>query len=217
MKKLIFLALLFLAADFAFAQGTTTTVTTQKVNVITIEDDDVAEYDVSKWLDNRIGGYGSFFSGYGLSFQHQFKNDFSLKSQIFAYGSNDDSEYNNDEIRLAWGVDLQYNLMKTRNTRLYVLGGTFVDYYETNNNYYVYPPNNEDYTNIERYINAGVGFGVEVMLWKHFSFALEGGYYGRFGNNTVTVNDTYGGVPHHEKQNPKSFGFGVGGGIFFAF
>lgn len=212
MKKVLLFVFLFAAFSFANAQDNSSA---KLVN----SNQNAAEDDESQWLQNRIGLYGSFFSGYGLSYQHQFENGFSLKTQLFAYGSNDDnSNYNSDEIQLTFGVDLQYTLKRTNNSRLYVLAGSFVDYYERGNYYYATPSNDEDY-DIERNINVGVGFGIELMAWRNVSFVIEGGYYGRFGNNTVTVY-RYGDerdLNFKETQTPKSFGFGVGGGIFYAF
>jgi|APTNR8051073442_1049403.scaffolds.fasta_scaffold03618_7 hypothetical protein len=192
MKKIFVFLCLFAAFSFANAQNS----------------------NDSQWPQNRIGLYGSFFSGYGLSYQYQFENGFSLKTQLFAYGSdNDNSDYNTNEIQLALGADLQYNLKRTENTRLYVLAGSFIDYYE-DGYYYYSSPNDSD---IERYINVGIGFGIELMAWKNVSFMLEGGYYGRFGNNTVSVYRYGDERDIKETQNPRSFGFGVGGGIFYAF
>lgn len=212
MKKVLLFVFLFAAFSFANAQDNSSA---KLVNSNQNTDDD----DESQWLQNRIGLYGSFFSGYGLSYQHQFENGFSLRTQLFAYGSNDDnSNYNSDEIRLAYGVDLQYNLKRTKNTRFYVLVGSFIDYFERGNYYYDAPNLVMDY-DVERYWNVGVGFGIELMAWQNVSFVIEGGYYGRFGNNTVTVNDYRNGqnISYKENQTPRTFGFGVGGGIFYAF
>lgn len=212
MKRILLFVCLFAAFSFAKAQdGSNSKLVTNKQNVE--EDDD------SQWLQNRIGLYGSFFSGYGLSYQYQFANGFSVRSQLFAYGSNDDnSNYNSNEIRLAFGADLQYNLKRTKSTRLYALAGSFIDYYENGNYYSVTPSANRDY-DVERYFNVGLGFGIELMAWRNVSFVIEGGYYGRFGNNDVTVYDYDNGQgsTHKENQTPKTFGFGGGGGIFYAF
>ena len=212
MKRILLFVCLFAAFSYVKAQdGTNTKLNTNKQ--ITEEDDD------SDWLQNRIGLYGSFFSGYGLSYQYQFANGLSVRSQLFAYGSNDDnSNYNSDEIRLAFGADLQYNLKRTKRTRLYALLGSFVDYYENGNNYSVNSSSNKDF-DIERYFNVGLGFGIELMAWRNVSFVIEGGYYGRFGNNDVTVYDYRDGqnTSYKENQTPKTFGFGGGGGIFYAF
>ncbi|PKL80697.1 MAG: hypothetical protein CVV25_03060 [Ignavibacteriae bacterium HGW-Ignavibacteriae-4] len=198
MKKILVFLCLFAAFSFANAQNST--------------------YDDSQWPQNRIGLYGSFFSGYGLSYQYQFANGLSVRTQLFAYGSNDDNNYNSDEIQLALGADLQYNLKRTHNTRLYALAGSFIDYYERGNSYYSSSVYSKDY-NIERFINVGVGFGIEILGWQNVSIVLEGGYYGRFGNNTVTDYDYSGEETKRVKvnQTPKSFGFGVGGGISYAF
>ncbi len=182
------------------------------------EDYPVAVADDAKWLQNRIGLYGSFFSGYGLSYQRQLKNGVSLRTQFFGFGNSEDDDYGSDEIRLAYGADVQYNLQRSRKTRLYVLTGSFYDYYESENNYPATPSGKKDY-DIERYINVGVGLGIELIAWQHVSFSIEGGYYGRFGNNNVTTYRIVNGqeIRSREKQTPKSFGFGVGGGIFYAF
>ena len=202
MKKILVFLCLFATITFAQAQGNAN-----------------ADDDESQWLQNRIGGYGSFFSGYGLSYQYQFDNGFSIRSQLFAYGSDDDNrDYNTDEIQLTYGIDMQYNLNRTKNTRFYALAGSFIDYSEDGNYYYSTSPNDKDY-DIERYINVGVGFGIEVMAWRNISVVVEGGYYGRFGNNTVTVYRYGDEREFNFKENitPRSFGFGVGGGIFYAF
>lgn len=212
MKKVLLFVFLFAAVSFANAQENSST---KLVNNNQNTDYD----DESQWLQNRIGLYGSFFSGYGLSYQHQFENGFSLRTQLFAYGSNDDnSNYNSDEIRLAYGVDLQYNLKRTKNTRFYALLGSFIDYYERGSSYYDTPNSVKDY-DVERYFNIGIGFGIELMAWRNVSFMLEGGYYGRFGNNDVTVYDYNNGqsTSYKANQTPTTFGFGVGGGIFYAF
>lgn len=80
-----------------------------------------------------------------------------------------------------------------------------------------YPSTGKDY-DIERYFNVGGGFGIELMAWRHISFVIEGGYYGRFENNRITVYKHVNGqdVKYTENQSPKSFGFGVGGGISYA-
>lgn len=213
MKSRFIFLFLFAAISFAKAQDVANPKLETSSNQNAIEDDE------SQWLKNRIGLYGSFFSGYGLSYQHQFENGFSLRTQLFAYGSNDDNkDYNSEEFRFAYGADLQYNLIRTRNTRLYTLVGSFLDYYESGNNNNTYPSKTKDY-DIERYINVGVGFGIELMAWRNLSFVIEGGYYGRFGNNSIGVYRPVSGqnVRYSEKQTPKSFGFGVGGGISYAF
>lgn len=173
----------------------------------------------SQWLQNRVGGYGSFFSGYGLSYQYQFENGISLKTQLFAFGSDDDNRnYNNDEIQLTYGIDLQYNLNRTKNTRFYALAGSFIDYHEEGNYYYSSSSDDTDF-DIERYINVGVGFGIELMAWQNISVVVEGGYYGRFGNNTVTDYNynNNGNTRVKVNETPRTFGFGVGGGLFYAF
>lgn len=38
---------------------------------------------------------------------------------------------------------------------------------------------------------------MEMIAWQNISFVIEGGYYGRFGNNTITVNN---GTNYKEKQ-----------------
>lgn len=206
MKKLVVLVLLIASISFANAQE-------NSINVLRGESDD------SQWLQNRVGLYASFFSGYGLSYQHQFSNGISIKTQLFAYGSDDDyRNYNTDEIQLTYGIDLQYNLNRTNNTRFYALLGSFIDYSEDGNYFYSTSPNVNDY-DIERYINVGVGFGIEVMAWRNISIVVEGGYFGRLGNNSIIdydyVNGEYTRVI--ENQKPRSFGFGAGVGIFYAF
>lgn len=212
MKSIYLFLCLFAAIPFAEAQDASSSKLVTSNNQNTIEDGD------SQWLKNRIGIYGSFFFGYGLSYQHQFENGFSLRTQIFAFGRNDDNkDYNSEEVRFAYGTDLQYNLKRSSNTRLYALVGSFIDYYKSGNNYN-YPSTTDDY-DTERYINLGGGFGIELMAWRNLSFVIEGGYYGRFGKNSVTVYRHENGqdVRYKEKQSPKSFGFGVGGGISYAF
>lgn len=201
--KLLFICL-FASFTFVNAQD-------DSKDVLSVEDND------SQWLQNRIGGYGSFFSGYGLSYQYQFENGISLKTQLFAFGSDDDSRnYNTDEIQLTYGIDIQYNLNRTNDTRFYALAGTFIDYREEGH-YYSSSLDDKDF-DIERCFNVGVGFGIEVMAWEDISVVVEGGYYGRFGNNTVTdYYSSYGNTIVKINETPRSFGFGVGGGLFYAF
>lgn len=212
MKRVLVLLCVLGSISFAKAQEATNSQLTTSNNQDPVEGDD------SKWVQNRIGIYGSFFSGYGLSYQYQFKKGISLRTQLFAYGSNDDDDSNATEVQITYGADVQYNLKRSGNTRLYVLAGSFLDYSESGNTYYLPSPSPNNY-DIERYINIGVGLGIELIAWQHVAFAIEGGYYGRFGNNNVTVYRTVNGqdMIFNEKQTPKAFGFGVGGGIFYAF
>lgn len=202
---------------FSFAKAQEDSVS----EISTTSSQKLTDEDTSQWYKNRIGLYGSFFSGYGLSYQHQFNNGFSIRTQLFATGSNDDNSlYNNDEIQLTYGIDLQYNLKRTKSTRLYVLLGSFIDYNESGGYYYGYSYDNDyDDYDIERYINVGVAFGIELMAWRNISLVIEGGYYGRIGNNSVShykyIDGEY--IKYWENERPKTFGFGVGGGISYAF
>jgi|GEM_PF-1521431 len=210
MKKIFVFLFLFVVISFANAQDSANSILTKSHN------QNRTKSEKPEWLQNRIGLYGSFISGYGLSYQYQFENGFSLRTQFFVYGSiGSDELYDENELKIVYGADLQYNIKKTEDTRLYAIVGSYFDYHESEDDYYDIEPSNDIDYDIERYISVGVGIGMEIKVTLNISFVIEGGYYGRFGTNSYS---NYNGQEgNYVKRNPKEFSFAIGGGVFYAF
>lgn len=163
------------------------------------------EYD---WPVNRIGASASSFTGYGLTYFRHFADDFVIKLAVFGYGeSNDDSNYQNSSLFGTIGTELQYNLHKTKYTRLHLFGAFSIWYDES-----IYGYGLSYYSSsIKREYVTGFGFGFEFLAWGIISFNIETGLMGRFGANT------YSDYSMTTTTDPKYYGFGIGGGITYAF
>lgn len=146
MKKLLIFIVLFLSVNIAKSQDTNTVNNSVLYKVTNAE--------MKKWGTQRVGVYASYMSGYGLAYQYQFENGFSVKGQLFAFSkSGDDS--NGDELRSMTGFDVQYNLLKNRKVRVYAMAGMGY-YYEESEISYI-----KNGFNIDRNTLAGFGIGAE--------------------------------------------------------
>lgn len=161
--------------------------------------------------NNRVGLTYSMMSGYGLTYLRSFENNFSIKTQLYLYGSVDanDTEYRDNSLKLAIGAELQYNLAKFQSNRLYVLAGFYYDYDYSLYDYLLHTKDEvvkKNAFDITRHYNVGLGIGFEVYLLNNISVAFDGGYYGEIKNNNQA--DFY-----TVKETSKSIGFGFAGGI----
>lgn len=202
MKKILCVFLLVLSVSVAYSQTTDNKVV---YNVYGEE-----EY---VWKKNRLGASASMMYGYGLTYQRFLNDDLALKTQFFLYGTTDNEDYG-DEMDFAFGVDLQYNLIKTNRSRFFASIGGYYNYVENAFEYYSY--NEEDNIDIERAINLGFGFGAEIRLLENITAYGEVGYSARLENNH---NWEYNGSNDHKytASKPKRFSLGVGAGVMFAF
>lgn len=159
------------------------------------------EEDNEKWLNHRVGFYGSSFSGYGLSYQYQFDNGLSIRNQFIALNT-----IRNEKV-INYGIDLQNNIAKSDMLRFYYIIGAGLAYYE----------NYDEFDNETDY-NCGTGFGLEVMVWQNFSFAVELGFSGQLSNKRYTDQIFKDGKYQYLKVDitERYFNFGGGFGIFIA-
>jgi len=167
----------------------------------------------SEWPLNRIGLTASTFTGYGLTYYRHFGEKFVGKICFFAFGSSNESGDNSSDIRTIAGGELQYNLHKTKYTRLHIF--TAFSYWYNESKYETWS-RNDDYTNydIERNYVSGIGFGFEFLAWHIISFNIETGILYRYGVNTQSNEP---GLTNDIVSYPRSFGFGINGGITYAF
>lgn len=93
----------------------TNLISQEKTNIYTPKSKSLSDFD---WEKNRIGFTYSMMTGYGLTYLRQFDNGIALKGQLFAYGSIDDEENYRNEIDVAFGIEVQYNIKKFDKTRL---------------------------------------------------------------------------------------------------
>ncbi len=174
--------------------------------------------DEKFWPEHRLGFCGSMMTGYGLFYQNHSLEDYTFKGTIFGYGKSGADNYD-DQLEADIGFEIQRNLKRTRQTRFYLLLGSYFRYNESKEYYYVYN-SNPQFTKIERYTNIGTGFGFEVIVWNHLSFNFDCGYYGQFGRNNELDqswdNILQKSIIKKVTRTPREFGFGVGGGISYA-
>lgn len=170
--------------------------------------------------NNRVGLTYSMMSGYGLTYLRAFENNFSLKTQLFAYGNLDNSENSlkDNSVNFAIGTELQYNLTYFKNNRLYTLAGFYFDYdYATSQeNVASFVVDTYD---IKRKYNFGLGIGFEAFIANNITIALDGGYYGYFENrNSREIKyDKNEARLVYPTSNAISFGFGFGASLYYNF
>lgn len=160
-----------------------------------------------EWPKNRIGLTGSTFTGYGLTYYRHFGEKFTAKICLFAFGENRNDEYDqSSNFQSIVGTELQYTLHQTKYTRLHIFT-SFSFWYDEND----YGQYQNQSLSIDRMYTPGIGFGFEFLAWGRISFNLETGIQARY-----EVNSNY--YVNSSKTNyPKSYGFGIGGGISYAF
>ncbi len=169
--------------------------------------------ETNKWPLNRIGLTGSTFTGYGLTYYRHFGEKLVGKICFFAFGTADESGGNSNDMRIITGGELQYNLHRTKYSRLHIFAA--FSYWHDENKYDAWSrEENYSYYQIERNYVSGIGFGFEFLAWKIISFNIETGILYRYGINTETNSPD---ISNNSVSYPKSFGFGIGGGITYAF
>lgn len=161
-------------------------------------------------LNNRVGITYSTLSGYGLTYLRQLNDKFSIKGQLFGFGKYEtEPEFINENyLVISIGTELQYNLIKYTNNRLYALGGIYYVYdYDENSGW------NSDYNSTNNYYNIGLGIGFETMLFSNITMAIDGGYFGQYvkyrseDDNTLDI----------LRNNEIVFGFGIGVSLYYNF
>jgi hypothetical protein len=161
-------------------------------------------------------------SGYGLTYLRAFENNFSLKTQLFAYGNLDNSENSltDNSVNFAIGTELQYNLTYFKNNRLYTLAGFYFDYDYTTWQENMANTIVETY-DIKRKYNFGLGIGFEAFIANNITIALDGGYYGYFENrnerNIYYDYDLKEVKLKYPTSKAISFGFGFGASLYYNF
>lgn len=170
-------------------------------------------------LNNRLGFAASMISGYGLSYQYDFSRSFTMEVTGSIYGSggtsSSQSSYSNPYVIATLGFEAQRNLYFSDVSRFYGFGSFsgWIDYNSSES--YSFPEQlpYKTYRDENTFI-TGVGIGLELIVAKHIGFNLEGGYLYR---TSRTKGDNGRGTPRLYTESSYDFGFGVGGGIYYAF
>ena len=187
------------------------------LNVYSQFNEDVKDVKPYVWPSNRLGLSASSFSGYGLSYQYHIVDKYVIKFSFFGYGeSNNNSQYySNQNLYTTVGAELQMNLHRTRYTRFhaFVAASHWYDDYSSNNYY----DQNGMYNSstINRTVVGGIGFGFEFLAWGLISFNIETGLQGRF--TTQSHWETSPNYSLTTTSHPRYYGFGIGGGVTYAF
>lgn len=203
MRINLFLFIIFFSSLNVFGQN-------ESSNTVKILNNDY------KWNDNRIGASLSMMTGYGLSYSRKINENMYIKTQLFAYGSLEDDTFYENEIDVAFGLELQYDLKKYEMIRLYALGGGFYNYNKRNETvYFEQGPGSFIIANSNHF---GLGFGVELLVLNQISFAVDGGYYLRFTstNEEFKVDGVKNSNPIIQSKSIE-FGLGVGLSAFYSF
>lgn len=167
-------------------------------------------------LNNKLGFAGSMFSGYGLSYEYNVSQDFTLEftGSIYGSGGNSNNFNDNSYIMMTLGSELQKNWFTSQDSRFYTFLG--ISYWLDNTNYNY----NNTKTDKNDYV-GGLGLGWEFTFGKKIIFNIEGGYLYRDMNSkgNELIYDPLGGKENLQPFSRHSYylGFGIGGGIYYSF
>lgn len=170
-------------------------------------------------LNNKLGFAGSMLSGYGLSYAYNISKVYTVEFTGSIYGeggSKDVNTYSNPFIVATVGMEFQRNFYANPNFRFYGLAG--LSFWLDNTTYYYENTSGDIYDNEHSYV-GGLALGWELTIAKRFVINLEGGYLYRSTSNVGRENDYSSGqkVLRNYSRSTYSIGFGVGGGIYYAF
>jgi hypothetical protein len=125
---------------------------------------EVSQSEDKDTFKHSLGIGAGFTTGYGLSYRFYPKR-FGVQTNFAPYKDNARNEY-------SFGLTLLFKLVETDKTNLFLYQG----------NHYFYRKEKHPYWNqseiISRYLNNGIGIGIEFIILKRVSFNLMGGYAG---------------------------------------
>lgn len=180
-----------------------------------------------KQPNNKIGFAGSMFSGYGLSYEYNVNNNYTIEFTGSVFGQGGDqttnngyssSSYGNSDSYLVatLGTELQRNLFFSHDSRFYTFIG--LSYWIDNTDY----PDGVFYK--KKDYAVGLGLGWEFFLGKRIVMNIEGGYLYQYKTETGAENTyiyTNGNgsnlLKPYNDRNSYHIGFGIGGGVYYTF
>lgn len=170
-------------------------------------------------LNNKLGFAGSMLSGYGVSYAYTISKVYTVECTSSIYGqggSRDANTYSNPYIVATVGMELQRNFYANPNFRFYGLAA--VSFWLDNTTYYYENTSGDIYNDEHSYV-GGLALGWELTIAKRFVINLEGGYlYQRRYNDGQEYDYSSGQkVLRGFARSTYSIGFGIGGGIYYAF
>ncbi len=187
------------------------------------------KYDAPK---NRIGFSGSMISGWGLTYQRQF-DPIAVKFVAFYYyfkngtGQNNNTtilqgpfyNYNEQGSFGSFGVEVKYNVFESKYVNIYPFLGASYWFDNSENPDYYYDNKKMVSTSYLRTsksntYNLGGGLGMELLAGKYIAFNFD---IGMKYLNTQQTATNYDSPVNFKDSQDIYFGFGVGGGVTFAF
>jgi hypothetical protein len=161
-------------------------------------------------LNNTIGLNSSNISGYGFYYNRKITENFRIQFMCFAYYYYNDSNKEIHKIfNYDYGIELQRDLSKSENFRIFVLVGAYKSF---NHDTKDYPVLQKEIKNNS--FNAGIGISGEYY-YKRFVFNLGLGYK-YFGDNYEIRDNTYNnGLPYPVLEKRTKIGAGIGVGFMF--
>lgn len=157
--------------------------------------------------DNTFGLKASNISGYGLYYNRKLSDDLRLQLMglaFYLYSLDNGIEHKNFNYDI--GLEIQQDIAKGYNTRLYILAGAF--YYLDDDQR---DGNSTLFKSVNHSFNAGIGIG-GLYYYKKFVISLELGYK-FFEDNLEITNEN--GKSYPELHRVTKVGAGVGIGFMF--
>ena len=158
-------------------------------------------------FNNTIGLKLSNISGYGLYYNRKISEDFKLQlmGAVF-YWDYSDTGVKHNNFNYSFGLEIQRNITKSENVRVYILAGAF---------YYMDDDKGEGtgYYNktINHSFNVGVGLAGEYY-YKRFILSFELGYKYYEDKLEITEDNN---LPYPVIKRVTKIGTGVGVGFMF--
>ncbi len=170
-----------------------------------------APADSTPVMHHLIGISASSITGFGIAYRVNFDNEFYLKPVVGVYYNENNTTSSNT--LFSMGLELQRNFIRTDNSRLYAFVGTSYWYDKDIDSYSIGSYSSQSETSDET-SNIGIGIGIELVVWQHFSANFDLGFQYTAMTYTSFQSSTLSGIEYYDKASSRT---GMGGGISFGY
>jgi hypothetical protein len=162
-------------------------------------------------LNNTIGVKSSNITGYGFFYNRKISENFRIQFMTFAYYFYNNANKEEHKIwNYDYGFEIQRDLYKINNFRIFVLAGAYKSYDHDTKNY----PIEAEKEIKNSSFDAGVGLSCEYF-YQRFVIGLDIGYKYYQENRIISEKNYNNGLEYPEVESKTKLGAGIGVGFMF--
>lgn len=175
-----------------------------------------AQVQNTEEFHHEVGVAGSNISGYGISYQYIFSDDFRTKCTGFYTGETGYTSSGSNYGYASLGIEAQKTIAAIGSTRIYALLG--VGYYSNKIHHY-----RDDYgtgfiinsTSVKNIYTIGLGVGADLVVVRQVNCCFSIGLLHSNFENRFQTNQPNNEIPAFKKSS--SLGLGIGIGMSYRF